>query len=536
MVPPLCQPLPSSGSQLATPYQQVVQPPVKPKGRGVTFNTSTDKVAAVGGQDADSRGRQKTHDRDNKIWPTSPGRGACERSSIRMISKQMPHQVGECPSGATHDAPRDSTPGSTSHQRSSSTRALRDPLRWVSRFQSQGWKKDLEHIFQAYYEYNFTSLKEARWNKIRDKVFDHLLPCQEEWRRIKENNPLQYIPYMEEQFYAATGIRLEGLVGCTAWIKHGSYYHSVVAQRGQLDKCPHLAGIEPPRGPQMMPSESCLVSQRKLDTPVTSSSAPATEASAPQGATADVPAPMETGGAGDGHSWAERTEDEDDFKRCRPAKCLWSQSRKWENRPTYTFPHQDEEGRHNSTQEIYRHLGQQPPARHNVATMEITYLHPEVLPRDTWSPGNQVLCMIAEYHLVGHAQGSSSLSPVLPEATTELLPPLDKYRGGVGFCRTRDVRVMDRAKTLQIATWLHCLDMAAAEKDQITSQTLEAARHKKGPLVDLLLAPMTGNLTFAEVVGWVLDENWCHEESSLADLQGCCTRIRGELDDLIKTH
>ena len=113
------------------------------------------------------------------------------------------------------------------------------------------------------------------------------------------------MPNMEEQFYAATGIRLEGLAGCTVWIKCSSYYHSMVAQRGQLDKCPHLAGIEPPRGPQMMPSESHLVSQRKLDTLATSSGAPATEASAPQGATADVPAPMETGGAGNGHSWVE---------------------------------------------------------------------------------------------------------------------------------------------------------------------------------------------------------------------------------------
>ena len=157
-----------------------------------------------------------------------------------MTSKQTLHQLGE--------HPRDSTPGSSSQQCSSSTRALRDPLKWVSQFWSQGWKKDLERIFWAYYEYNFTSLKEARWNKIRDKVFDHLLLCQEEWRRIKENDPLQYMPYMEEQFYAATGIRLEGLVGCTVWIKCCSYYHSVVAQRGQLDKCPHLAGIEPPRG------------------------------------------------------------------------------------------------------------------------------------------------------------------------------------------------------------------------------------------------------------------------------------------------
>ena len=77
--------------------------------------------------------------------------------------------------------------------------------------------------------------------------------------------------------------------------------------------------------------------------------------------------------------------------------------------------------------------------------------------------------------------------------------------------------------------------MVAAEKDQVASQTLEAARHQKGPLMDLLLAPMTGNLTFAKVVGRVLDENWCQEESLLADLQGCRTQIWGELDDPIET-
>ena len=141
-----------------------------------------------------------------------------------------------------------------------------------------------------------------------------------------------------------------------------------------------------------------------------------------------------------------------------------------------------------------------------------------------------------EYHLASHVQGSSSLSLVLPEAVTELLPPVDKYTGGAEFHGTRDVRVVERAKTLQITTWLHCLDMVVAERDQITSQTLEAARHKKDPLMDLLLAPMTGNLTFAEVVDRVLDENWCREESSLADLQGCRTQIWEELDDLIETH
>ena len=81
--------------------------------------------------------------------------------------------------------------------------------------------------------------------------------------------------------------------------------------------------------------------------------------------------------------------------------------------------------------------------------------------------------MIAEYHLTSHAQGLSNLSPVLPEAARDLLPPIGSYVGGMAFHGTRDVRVVERAKTLRIATWLHRLDMVA-EGDQIASQTLEA--------------------------------------------------------------
>ena len=191
MVPPLCQPLPSSGSWPATPYQQAVQLPNKPKGRGVTLNSSADELAAVGGQDANDRGRQRTQGRDDNTRPASPAKGARERSSIRMTGKQTPCQVSEHPSGAPHEAPTDSTLRSTSHQCGSNTRAPKDPLRQVACFRSQGWRKDLDLIFKVYYKYNFSSFKESEWSKIRDKVPDHLLPRQDEWRSIKENDPLQ---------------------------------------------------------------------------------------------------------------------------------------------------------------------------------------------------------------------------------------------------------------------------------------------------------------------------------------------------------
>ena len=316
MVPPLRQPLPSSGSQPATPYQQAVQPPSKPKGRGVTFNSSTDKLLAMGSQDADGHGRQRTQGGDDN---TQPAREAREGSSTRMTSKQMLHQGGEHPSGAPSNVPPASAPVSTLPQSGSGVRASpKDPLRNASMYRSAGWRKDLEQVLKIYYRHTVTSFKEAEWSKMKEKFFTHLLQHKEEWRDIKENHPMRYMPYMEDHFYMATGLKLHGLRDFTGWIKQGSYYHGLVARQGHLHLCPHLVGAMLPRWPQTMPSKSRKVSQRKPETLATSSSAPGIEASTPQGATADVPAPMETGGAGDSQSWVEQVEVEDDFKRDRP--------------------------------------------------------------------------------------------------------------------------------------------------------------------------------------------------------------------------
>ena len=62
MAPPMHQPLPCWP---ATLYQQAVQPPSKSTRLGVTFNSSTDKPAPTGGQDAEGCGRQSTQGQDN---------------------------------------------------------------------------------------------------------------------------------------------------------------------------------------------------------------------------------------------------------------------------------------------------------------------------------------------------------------------------------------------------------------------------------------------------------------------------------------
>ena len=126
-------------------------------------------------------------------------------------------------------------------------------------------------------------------------------------------------------------------------------------------------------------------------------------------------------------------------------------------------------------------------------------------------------------------------SPILLEAVATLVPPIDDYVPGGSFEGTQDVRVVDCARTLQVATWLHRLDMSA-RGDGMASQTLDAMRHTQGPLLDLFLTPVMGHLTFKEVVNHVLYENWRDAQSSLNDLRACHAHIHGELDDLAKAH
>ena len=96
MVLPLQQPHPE---QPAMPYQQAVQPPKKPVGRGVGSDTPADKTTPMSGATQDHR------------RPTMRGQGHGGRSVshprgvLGMVSAQLPHQEGNLPSGLMPGAP-----------------------------------------------------------------------------------------------------------------------------------------------------------------------------------------------------------------------------------------------------------------------------------------------------------------------------------------------------------------------------------------------------------------------------------------------
>ena len=251
----------------------------------------------------------------------------------------------------------------------------------------------------------------------------------------------------------------------------------------------------------------------------------------------DTPAPMETGGAGDGQTWAEQVETsaEAEFQWARPPKHPHSQSRRWETGPRLPFPLLDEEGRLAFIEKLYEYAGEQLSPRDDLAGRAIRHLHNEILPWDAQRLGNQVSCMITEYHLTSSARVSTTMCPVLPKAAKLLLPAIKTYVSNILFEGTRDVRVLDHAKTLRVAVWLHRLDMAVGG-DQSASEALDASRHCLGRLLESFLIPTTHDLTFREVVTRCLYENRRDAERRLNDLVKCCNRIHEELDDLVEAQ
>ena len=243
-------------------------------------------------------------------------------------------------------------------------------------------------MLKVYYRHTVqTPYREAEWVRARECFFDHLTPRKAEVVTIKEENPLDYMAYIAEEFKKATGLCLNGLPEFTLWIKRGSYFHGLLVERGQVQWCPHLIGAPLPRWPQLKPSESREESYQRAKGPgvgpsgpsigMTATPPPKTPTEGPPVQEAPVtspshpntPAPMETGGAGDSQTWAEQVETsvEAEFQWARPSKCPRSQSRRWETGPRLPFPLLDEEGRLTSIEKLYKCTGEQPSPRDDVA-------------------------------------------------------------------------------------------------------------------------------------------------------------------------
>ena len=402
----------------------------------------------------------------------------------------------------------------------------------------------------AYFRLNYRNEPTSKWPALKAKFFNFLIDHHSEWKSIRNNDPLGYLPYMEAQFEQVTGYKLVGLGACMEWIRAGTYYHWVIAQRGELGRCPRLAGTPPPEGPMTPPPfpPVTAVASSATATPAAPAALPvpaappatavtSTQATAPkppQGgggrprsksqprkrdtAAAGVQgAARDTGGGGDSSDQSGRaTSREPRTAQSRSKKRRRSQSRKRDSWPTAPFPLQDHEGRLQALQTLYEEAGEHKLASEITALRGLQVIHPEMGADNLQRLNNQVLLMIAEYHMTSASQGTHSIQPVLPEGAARLMPPVDEYLPG-SFEGCRDVRVTDRAQILRIATWLHRLDLAATYSVE-TANSPQVEDYDFGPLLEYFLMPRLSTITPQEVAARVAQENRRGLEASLRDL------------------
>ena len=160
--------------------------------------------------------------------------------------------------------------------------------------------------------------------------------------------------------------------------------------------------------------------------------------------------------------------------------------------------------------------------------------HPELGAEELQRLNNQVLLMIAEYHLTSDSQGTHRILPVLPEGAAWLIPPLEDYLPG-SFDGCRDVRVTDRAQILRVAVWLHRLDLRAMYGVEIAASP-RVEDYDIGPLLKYFLMPKLSDITLEEVASRVAEENRRDMEISLRDLHEERDLLQNEIELLARAR
>ena len=224
-------------SQPTTLYQQAVQPLRKPVGRRGIAQLPPNSTAPATSQPTQECRRQPTR-----------------RRGLRGRSVSHPR----CGRGAATNVPSTTIPGAAQPQPGHHARTRCPDLALLAtKYHSSGRRKDLEHVLKIYYRYNLQApFLEPEWVWVRELFFDHFMAKKAEALRLKEESPLDYMPFITEEFYRATDIHLHELPEFTRWIKKGSYFHGLLVERGQVQECSHLIWAELPKWPQPKPSES----------------------------------------------------------------------------------------------------------------------------------------------------------------------------------------------------------------------------------------------------------------------------------------
>ena len=265
----------------STPYQQVAHPPLHTTGVRFTTPATPTTTTSAGSTGSGALQAQKATVGQQSTADQPPCRPTGRGHPTKWLSQTRPGQPpttggrpprggsssrggargrGQRPLYSSGGASQQPAPGSASQEQAPGS--AEPYIAQLRKFKSQGWKKDLSRILRPFFDCTCPPERMAEWKVLKNQFFKHLLTCMAEWKEIKETDPLQFMPYLEEQFFQQIGICLTGLGTCTQWIKPGSFYHRRVFEQGLVNRCPHLEGLAIPP-PQALPTMQALEGHQK---------------------------------------------------------------------------------------------------------------------------------------------------------------------------------------------------------------------------------------------------------------------------------
>ena len=345
---------------------------------------------------------------------------------------------------------------------------------------------------------------------------------------LKEEDPLQLMPYLASAFERKTTLALPALANYKKWIKAGSFYHAVILWREELNHTPHLVMAQVPNMNQRSPNEDTLISHRQeykaallqvdvsLATLAKAQMNFLTSLAICRKDTREVkalslPKPLQVqqpqSGAGDatlGATLAAPPNRVSTTSKRQKRQATGEADRP--GRSLNPFPLQAD-GDWRAMVEVL--LNAAVGITHTTSEEVARYFqtkYPRISPADARRRANQLLVTISEYQLMCALHDPSGVSPMISSQIEQELHPEEEYYKQLPPGTPVDFCQVEWGRTLRFGAFIHRIDQSVTQGIG-ASQLVREDEHSAGPLLQLLLGPGTSPLTVEAVIARVIAEN-----------------------------
>ena len=387
---------------------------------------------------------------------------------------------------------------------------------------SEGWKADYATFFWYYLQGHYPHIPLAQLRAIYEPVLKYLGTCREFWAVLKEEDPLQLMPYLASAFERKTTLTLPALANYKKWIKSGSFYHTVILWCEELNHTPHLAFAQVPNMNQRSPNEDALISHRQeykaalqqADVSLATlakaqmnllTSLAICRKDAREVKALSLPEPLQVrqprSGAGDATVGA--------IPAPTTSKRQKRQATGEADRPGHSlnpFPLQVDGDRRAMVHVLLNTAAGITHATSEDVARYFQTKYPRIFPADARHGANQLLVTISEYQLMCALHDPSGVSPVIPSQIEQELRPEEEYYEQPPPGTPVDFRQVEWGRTLRFGAFIHRIDQTVT-RGVGASQSVREDEHSAGPLLQLLLGPGTCPLTAEVVITQVIAEN-----------------------------